>query len=276
MNYSDIIILIVAGTFGGFLSGLLGVGGGIIFVPILDMVFKHLGIPEEMMVPCILSNSLFIIIFTGILNSRRQYLNNNFYFKQSAFAGLGGNITALATTWITINLITYNKASFNLLFVCLLTPFILKMLFMKKNISEESKPVPEPKKFFLSGLATGFFTALSGLGGGMVMIPLFHDIMKVDIKKATSISAGTVPFLAFPLVVYYIYEGRNIVIPNVYHWGYIILPVSLILLSGVLFTVSWGVNVSKKLPAVWIRRIFATFSIIVIVKMTFEALYKLF
>jgi len=145
----------------------------------------------------------------------------------------------------------------------------------KSQPDDEIKPIPKPKTFFLSGLVTGVFTALSGLGGGIVMIPIFHDIMKVDIKKATSISAGTVPFLALPLVLYYMYNGRAIDIPNVYNLGYVIWPVSLLLLFGVLFTVSLGVNTSKKLPAIWIKRIFATFSIIVIVKMILETIYKL-
>lgn len=274
MDWIDLILLILAGLAGGFLSGLLGVGGGIIFIPILDIVFTNLGIPPEMMVPCILANSLFIIIFTSLLNSRRQYINKNFYPMECLFTGLGGVITSLATSWILQNLFDYNKATFNLIFAGLLTPLVIKMVLSKPKETTD-KELPSRKKFFLTGIFTGVFTALSGLGGGLIMIPVFTDILKIDIKKASSISAGTAPILALPITLFYIWQGRDIQLDGIGHWGYVVYSVSLVLMAGVFMTVSLGVNTANRLPSRVVKNIFAGFAAIVLGKMIIEALLKL-
>ena len=57
------------------MSGLIGVGGGIIFVPILTYFLSRLGYADEVLVKAVLANSLFAIIFTGGTISFKQFRN---------------------------------------------------------------------------------------------------------------------------------------------------------------------------------------------------------
>ena len=63
LEWFDYLLLIAAGAIGGFMSGLIGVGGGIIFVPILTYFLSRLGYADEVLVKAVLANSLFAIIF---------------------------------------------------------------------------------------------------------------------------------------------------------------------------------------------------------------------
>ncbi len=40
LELSDVFLLIMVGALGGFLSGMLGVGGGVIFVPVIDYILN--------------------------------------------------------------------------------------------------------------------------------------------------------------------------------------------------------------------------------------------
>ena len=64
IDYTAIIYIFLLGSIGGFLSGFLGVGGGIVYVPILDYFLTKLGFTDGDLVNAILANSLFTIIFS--------------------------------------------------------------------------------------------------------------------------------------------------------------------------------------------------------------------
>lgn len=265
----DILILIAAGAAGGFMSGLLGVGGGIIFIPILDFVFTRFGFPREDLAQFIIANSLFIIIFTGVINSYKQYRIKNFYPRFILYTSVPAIATAWFFTWLIQNGTWYSKETFNLVFLLMLSPMILRMLYTRKRETPKEATEPKPYQFGLTGLLTGVFTAFSGLGGGMIMVPSFTDFLKMDIKKATSISAGVVPLIALMLSIKYFTStpSADVVLP---HIGYIVYSVALPMAAGTFITVGFGVSLSHKTPSPVIKTIFAVFALLVIIKLVIE------
>lgn len=266
----DILLLCLAGAAGGFMSGLLGVGGGIIFIPILDYTFTRYGFPKDEIVKYILANSLFIIVFTGMMGSYKQYRVKNFYPKYILYSALPAIATALLCTWLIAQGTWYKKSIFNIVFIGMLAPMIIRMLYTRKHVPAVGAKDPEPYKFGLVGLITGTFTAFSGLGGGMIMVPSFTDLLKVDIKKATSISVGTVPLIALSLSASYFFATplHEITVP---HLGFIVYTVAIPMALGTLFTVGYGVKLSHRLPSPVIKTIFALFALAVIVKIVIES-----
>ena len=70
---SDFIILIIGGCLGGFLAGLLGVGGGMIFIPFIQyMLSKFAYIPDSEIVKFTLANSIGLVFLSGISGITRQ------------------------------------------------------------------------------------------------------------------------------------------------------------------------------------------------------------
>jgi uncharacterized membrane protein YfcA len=260
----EFVVLCLLGGVGGLMSGLLGVGGGVIFIPILDYYLKSKGLDPDTQVKFILASSLFAIIFSGLVISLKQYRMGNFYPKAIMATALPGVLSSIVMTWFIESGSWYQKDAFNLVFIALLVPLMVRM-FSQRKTEEQSieKPFPSNFIFGVTGFFTGIVTSLSGLGGGIVMVPVFSDFLKISIKKATSISTGVIPFFALPIGLFYAFSQAPVQL-SPYQTGYIIYPLILPLIIGVLVVAPFGVKLSHQLKPFWIKSIFALVMLIVL------------
>lgn len=256
----DIVILIVAGCVGGFISGLLGVGGGIIFVPILDYFLIKKGVLTADLVPYTLANSFFAVLVSGIVGSLPAFRSKSINISHLILVGFSAVISVLITSYFINMGKWYSPFIFKIVFSGLLLFTLIKtMLHMETEGSDENMGTGLS---LLVGSITGIVSGLSGLGGGIVMIPLFMMFGNLPIKKASALSLAIIPVLAFPNVIYYLIIQPTQSLSG--STGHIVWSVIIPLIIGVLMTVKSGVNAAQKMSAKTIKFIFATFIIITI------------
>jgi uncharacterized membrane protein YfcA len=268
----DYVILAVFGALGAFVSGFLGVGGGIIYIPVLDYFLKKAGMNDAMLVKGILANSLFTIIFSGSVSSYNQYKHGNFFPKQILQTALPGMVTSFIITYLIKSGDWYNKTTFNYVFAAMLFIIVLRMFSSKSKIQETEKESPA-LYYRTTGFFAGIITAFSGLGGGVVMTPVFTDVMKQSIKKASSISNGVIPLFAIVLGIYNLSDVPSQYISD-WQVGYIVLPVVLPLIFSTFIFAPMGVSVSQKTPQQVIRMVFASFASLMFIKLMYEIFFK--
>lgn len=269
MELIDYLILFLFGGLAAFLSGFLGVGGGVVYIPVIEYYLRKLGIQPEFLVKTILANSLFVIIFSGSVSSYFQYKKGNFYPKQILQTALPGIISALLITYLIKSGSWYNKSVFNTVFAAMLLLIVSRMFFAKPKTIEEKNGNDKAIHFGLTGFLAGMATAFSGLGGGVVMTPVFTDVFKQPIKKASSISNGVIPFFAISLGIYNLSDTPDQVISQ-YQIGYIVLPIVLPLILSTFIFAPIGVNLAQKTSHGVIRYTFASFASIVFFKLIYE------
>ncbi|PCJ66763.1 MAG: hypothetical protein COA58_04705 [Bacteroidetes bacterium] len=264
MEVSIIITLIIFGMLGGFLSGLLGVGGGIIFVPIISSVLVGFGLQDPDLAKYILANSFAATFFAGAISSYKQYKLNSFYPKQILLtATLAIPSSLLLTHFIAIGN-WYNKETYGLFFIGLLVVMLIRFLTSTKS-GELSLSEVKNSRFPITGALTGIVAALSGLGGGVIMVPLFTQFVNLNIKKAATISIGVIPIMMVPMILSYgshtpveVFSERQI--------GYLVPEIFMPLIAGLLFTAPLGVSVAQKSSPKLLKIIFASLILIVIIK----------
>jgi uncharacterized membrane protein YfcA len=256
---------------GAFIAGFLGVGGGIVYIPILNYFLERMGLRGEVLVKAILANSLFTIIFSGGIASYKQYKMGNFFPREILYTAIPGVISALAMTYLIENGNWYSKKAFNYVFVVMLFIIIVRMFFARnKGGGEEDEKTIFPYQFSATGFLAGFVTALSGLGGGMVMTPIFTDSLKLNIKKASSISNGVIPLFAISMGIYNVSSNA----PFISEWqmGYIAIPLVLPMILATFVFAPIGVKISQSTKPQIIRLVFASFVSIVFIKVLYEIL----
>jgi uncharacterized membrane protein YfcA len=270
LSISDFIILFLFGSFGGFMSGFLGVGGGIIYVPVLDYFLSKYFHDTEL-VKAVLANSLFVIMFSSAVASYKQYRMGNLYFKEIIQTMLPGTLSVVVLQTLINNGNWYSRNVFLYFFLTMLLFVVFKMFLSKPKtiITENTKS--DNYKYNITGAFAGIVTAMSGLGGGVIMTPVFTEWMKLDIKKASAISTGVILVFAVVIGILNLNVTPQIYV-NTYQFGYILLPIALPLIIGTFLFAQFGVKTAQKSKSQTIRITFACFASIVLLKVIYEIL----
>jgi len=204
MTITLFLILLIIGAIVGYYSGLIGTGGNIILIPVFDILFHYLKIPETEVVKFMIAHSFFITAFTGLSVSYKQFKVKNLHVKEVLYISVAGMITAFFLTEFIKNGNWYHKSDFDLVFFTLLLILAIRMLFFKQPPPPISDNNFNKPYFPIIGITAGLISSLSGLGGGIIVIPILTDILKTPLKKASSISIGVVAMLALPISISYL------------------------------------------------------------------------
>jgi len=271
MTITLFIILLVIGAVVGYYSGLIGTGGNIILIPAFDILFHYLQIPENEVVKFIIAHSFFITAFTGLSVSYKQFKVKNLYVKEVLFISVAGMITAYFMTEFIKNGTWYHKSDFDLVFFSLLLLLAIRMLFFKQQPAPDIASSLNQPYFPIIGIVAGLISSLSGLGGGIIVIPILTDMLKIPLKKASSISIGVVAMLAIPISISYLGIQGQSTMKNILpaQFGYISLLVATPVLIGVFSTTGWGVRTAQKTDPKKLRLILGLVVLVLCAKMMY-------
>lgn len=238
----------------GMLSGLLGIGGGIVLVPMLNAILITKGFSADVAFHMALATSMACIVFTSLSSILAHHQNQNivwtYVWAMVPMAFLG----SLLATLVAIHL----DALYLTLFFATFTFFAATQLLLDRKPTQHK--VPRRLEVSLVSLLIGVISALVSIGGGTLTVP-YLAMKNVSVKQAI----GTSAVLGFPIAlastVSYLQDAirQSTHVPDTL--GLLYLPaVMLITPLSVLFAPA-GVALTKRLPVKALKRIFAVFLI---------------
>lgn len=259
------ILLFFLGVIGGFLAGLIGIGGGVMYVLILPYLLTSMGFPETEIVQFTIANSLVGTLFASLSANIVLIKQKNFYFKEVLIIGFFASIAAVTLLEFLVNTDLYDREKFNFAVIALMLFIIYRTIKenWKNTEVEKEKPLTAVPAAGV-GLGAGSVAALSGLGGGTLIIPILNSGFKMNLLKAKSISLGVILFSSFVATIFNWLETPASVYVNQSH-GYIVYPLALIISCGVIAGSPIGVKVATKMSNKWISVIFVLFVMVVII-----------
>lgn len=248
----EFALYLLIGSVVGTLAGLLGVGGGLIIVPVLASLFSTLGIPPAIIMHLALGTSLASILVTSLASVYSHHKHAAVNWSNAArlspgvLAGAWGG--AILASVLSSDILKPGFACFELLVA-------MYMLWGGGRVSPHNSS-PSLVNFSLSGGAIGFVSSLVGIGGGTISVPwlMWHGS---SIHKAIATSSA----LGFPIALSattgYIFGGWNNPLLPDHSIGFIYLPaLGGIILTSVIFA-PIGASLAHNMNVARLRKTFA-------------------
>ena len=235
----------------GFLAGLLGIGGGMIMVPMLVFVFTAKGFPVEHMMHLALATSMATIVFTSLSSVRAHHRHDAVDWSVVRAMAPGIVAGALAATLAAGFLPTRQLA---ILFTGFMFYASMQMFFEVNP--KPSRQLPGPAGLFGVGAAIGGLSSVFAAGGAFLSIP-FLARCNVPLKRAL----GTAAANGFPIAVAgstgYVLNGLRIENLPERSLGYVYLPAVALIVAASMPVAPLGARLAHRLPVKRLRILFA-------------------
>lgn len=258
---------IALGLFTGFSAGMLGIGGGLVMVPTLTMMFTaQPGFPAGEALHMALGTSMATILFTSLSSLRAHHRHEAVLWAVVVQITPGILFGTLVGTLFASHVPARPLAVFFALFVCFAA--VQMILNLKPKAARQ---LPGAMGVFGVGAGIGAVSSLVAIGGGALTVP-FLTWCDVKVQKAIGTSAA----VGFPIAVGgslgYIYNGWGHAMLPSGSLGYVFLPALLWMVPFSMLAAPLGARATHRLPVLTLKRIFAALLIILAGRM----LWKLF
>lgn len=245
------LLYLLLGLFAGILAGLLGVGGGLIIVPVLMFIFAAQHFPEASIIHMALGTSLASIMFTSLSSMRAHHAHGavNWQIVRNITPGI------VTGTLLGSVLAAHLSAYFlKVFFVAFLFYVATQMLLNIKP--RPARALPRWAGMFAAGNIIGGVSSLVGIGGGTLSVP-FMTWCNVKMHQAIGTSAA----IGFPIAVAgavgYVATGLSATDLPHDSLGYVYLPALAGVVLASMITAPWGAKLAHRLPVTLLKRLFA-------------------
>jgi uncharacterized membrane protein YfcA len=270
MDLPTLLLLIAVGCVAGTLAGLFGVGGGVILVPILLWFYgAMLGVPPIVAAHLTLGTSLFIIVLTSFSSATKHYRNGHVILRAAVVIGVVSILAAAAGSQLAAVLPGQVLLR---LFAIILTLTAVRLVVDLEPAGKRKEVKLTPGGMTATGVVTGLLSSLTGLGGGVVSIPMMHYLMGFPMKSAVGTSSATIVLTAAAAAGGYIYSGWNHPDLESYRWftlGYLDYVHSLPIIAGTIPTAIMGAHLAHRTRSALLRKLFAGLLLAVALKVFF-------
>jgi uncharacterized membrane protein YfcA len=202
-NLIEILLYILTGAFAGFSAGLLGIGGGLIIVPVLYFIFSTQGYEQQHLMHIALATSLATIVITSISSTlahqRKRAVLWPVVLLLTPGIALGAWIGASFAAQLDTAIL---KPVFGVFEI-----FVALLLFSNYQ-SKQHKLAIKTVNGFIGGSIIGGISSIVGIGGGTLTVP-FLNWHKINIKNAIATSAACGLPIAVFATASYIFNGWN-------------------------------------------------------------------
>ena len=265
-----IAILLVTGAVAGFCAGLLGIGGGVILVPLFLWCFPLAGFPPEGLVHSAIGTSLAIIVLTACSSATAHRKHGNVNWSQVLFLAVGGACGALIGSTLAAHLPGDKLKG---VFAVMLILVGLKMFISTRRLPpERDTPVPV-RSLLLVGLTGGAFSAFFGIGGGVVTVPLMVMVLQLPIHLAVGNASALIVVSTVFGTAGYILHGWGLPGLPAFSLGYVNLLVVALVVPASTLSARLGVRVARGAPHDKLSMIFALLQLVIGSKMLYGVLF---
>jgi uncharacterized protein len=254
------LLYIALGAFAGVLAGLLGVGGGVVIVPILTFIFTAQQQPAEHILHLALGTSLASIMFTSVSSLRAHHARGAvdwFVVRRITMGIMAGTFFG---SWVAAQLSTRFLKAF---FVIFLYYVAVQMLLDIRP--QPHRQLPGRVAMFSAGGLIGGISSLVGIGGGSMSVPFL-----VWCNIAMHNAIGTSAAIGFPIALAgaagYVVNGLAVKLPP-HTLGFVYLPALLGVAAASILTAPLGAMLAHSLPVGRLKKIFALLLLVMGTKM---------
>lgn len=259
-----LIVFLIIGFITGTATGLFGIGGGAIFIPVLHYLLPLLNVPETIIMYVIIATSLFAGVFASGASFTNHLLKKNVLLKKGLLLSLGSAITALIVPYFVVK---FDQATLRYIVIGVLFLVAIKMLTEKEDKTGAGLNLPDIF-LFIAGLFAGFLSAITGLGGGVVFVPALLYLFSFSFRNAIGTSLMAVFVTMLSSSISFALLNTDVEMAS-FSLGYVNLIAGIPLGIGAVAGSKLGVNIVFKYKPIVIKRIFSLFLIASLFEMIF-------
>jgi len=249
------------GCIAGLLAGLLGVGGGLIIVPVLALLFQQQGFDTDKLMQLALGTSLATIIATSMSSIAAHHRQSNIQWPVFRSLTPGIIVGVLCGSWLADQI---NSNTLRIGFSIFALIVALQMLLGLRPKAQ--RQLPGHIGLGSAGSIIGLISSLVGIGGGTMTTPylLWNNI---QIRQAIGTSAAC----GLPIAIFgslgYLLIGLNAEQLPAGSSGYIYWPAFFGIITTSILFAPLGARLTGLLPVAVLKKLFAVVLVVVAVRL---------
>ncbi|KAJ56312.1 membrane protein [Actibacterium mucosum KCTC 23349] len=254
--------LLITGGIAGVLAGLLGVGGGIVIVPVLFWLFDLLNVSPAVAMHLAVGTSLCTIIPTSISSARSHHKRGAIdvdMLKSWAPLIFLGALTGGILSKVL------DSSHLTLIFGIIALLVSINMATPKTLVIGQSVPGGPVGKGAIP-FSIGGFSALMGIGGGTLSVPVL-SAFSFPVHRAVGTASAFGLVIAVPAVCGFIWSGLGVADRPPYSLGFVSVPAAVLIFSVSVLTAPLGSKLAHSLNPKRLKLVFALFLFLTAIKM---------
>lgn len=260
LTVTHILILLAAGAGTGFASGLLGIGGGAVMVPVIYWLALAMDVAPDIAIRIAFGTSLLVILPTVISGSWRHNKKKAVRWKTALILGssalAGGLVGASLAAHLPEKILTVGFGG-----LILAIAVWMGLGIMPKLGREDAEPRENLALVAACGFPIGIVSGLTGIGGGVLIVAVLVLALNFPMHTAVGTSVASIILASLGGIVGYIVNGLGVPDLLPYSLGYVNVPIWLCLAATSIPVAQLGARAAHALPAKPLTYIFIAFMV---------------